>query len=84
MMINRNSKHYAYFKDNFERVIPFDNDPTSEAITEYFFKHIDKELKSNKTYSNKDGQTYKISDYVYLERVRVWETSTCWAEYSID
>jgi len=84
MLINKNSKHYAYFRDNFDRVIPFDKDPTSEAITEYFFNHIDKELKANKTYTNKDGLVYQISDFVYLERVRVWETSTCWAEYSAD
>lgn len=82
MLINRNSKHYKYFKDNFERVIPFDKDPTSEAIAEYFFKHIDKELKKNKVYTNKDGASYEISNFVFLEKVRIWETASCWAEYS--
>ncbi|HBM16484.1 MAG TPA: 6-pyruvoyl tetrahydropterin synthase [Lentisphaeria bacterium] len=82
MLINKNSKHYSYFKENFERVIPFDTDPTSEIISEYFFKHIESQLIREKVYTNKDGVTYAIGDYVFLERVRVWETSSCWAEYS--
>ena len=84
MLINKNSKHYDYFRENFERVIPFDTDPTSEIISEFFFNRIDTELKKNKVYKNKDGASYTISEFVYLERVKVWETANCWAEYSID
>ena len=84
MLISSESKHYDYFSKNFDRVIPFEKqDPTSEAIAEKIFKHISAELAKNKYYTNKDGSSYKISDKVYFERVRVWETTNCWAEYSI-
>jgi len=83
MLINSESKHYDYFFKNFDRVITFEKqDPTSEAIAERIFKYINTELTRNKYYTNKDGSIYKISDKVYLERVRVWETVNCWAEYS--
>lgn len=85
MLINSESEHYDYFSKNFDKVIVFEkHDPTSEAIAEKIFKHINAELSKNKYYTNKDGSTYKISDKVFLERVRVWETANCWAEYSAE
>ena len=76
--------HYEYFKNNFSRIIPFEKkDPTSEAIAETLFKFFEKELTGKRVYVNKDGAEHKISPDVKLERLRIWETATCWAEFSI-
>ncbi|MCP4176628.1 MAG: 6-carboxytetrahydropterin synthase [bacterium] len=84
MLINTDSPHYEYFKNNFDRIIGFEGkDPTSEAVSEMIFKHIEKSLKNQKIFTNKDGNEYTLSKHAYLERVRVWETVTCWAEYSL-
>ena len=83
MLINSESEHFEYFSKNFDKVLPFEKqDPTSEAIAKKIFDHINTELTNNKFYTNKDGNAYKISDNVFLERVRVWETVNSWAEYS--
>jgi 6-pyruvoyltetrahydropterin/6-carboxytetrahydropterin synthase len=85
MYINTSSPHYKYFKENFKKVIPFeDKDPTSEAIAEQMFKYFEKNLKIGSTITNKAGNTYKITNNIKLERVRLWETKSSWAEYSID
>ena len=84
MCINTDSPHYEYFKNNFSRIIPFEKkDPTSEAIAETLFKFFEKELTGKRIYSNKDGVVYEISPEVKLDRLRIWETATCWAEFSI-
>jgi len=82
MLINTDSKHYQYFKDNFERVIPFESkDPTSEVIVKTLFTYFQEELNKGREYINKNGSKYIISGEVRVERVRVWETASCWAEY---
>ena len=81
MLINTNSKHYEYFKDNFDRIIPFEGiDPTSEIIAKTLFDYITKQLLEKKVFTNKKGITFTVSGNVKIERVRVWETESCWAE----
>jgi len=83
MYVNTGSEHYKYFKDNFEKVIPFeDKDPTSEAIAELMFKHFEKTLKPGAVIESKSGATYIIKNNIKLERVRLWETNSSWAEFS--
>lgn len=83
MCINTDSKHYQYFKENFERIIPFEKkDPTSEVIAETLFTYFEEELKTGSAHINKNGREYRIDKQVKLERVRVWETANCWAEFT--
>ena len=82
MCINTDSPHYKYFKDNFDRIIPFKKkDPTSEVIAETLFEFFEKELETRNIYINDNGDKYAINKHIKLERVRVWETATCWAEF---
>ena len=84
MYINTASPHYKYFKDNFEKIIPFeDKDPTSEVIVETMFKHFEKVLKPGTVIKAKNNGTYKITNNIKLERVRLWETKSSWAEYAV-
>ncbi len=82
MCINTDSAHFEYFKSNFKRVIPFEKqDPTSEVIAETLFNFFEEQLQKSRVYTNKEGAEYCISNHVKLERVRIWETATCWAEF---
>lgn len=62
-----------------ERVIAFaDTEPTTEVLAKTFFDEIAKELGE---YAVREATRYKLRSSVRLVRVRVWETSSSWAEY---
>lgn len=59
-----------------------DTDPTTEVIAKDLFDYIDAVLKEGFHGSSACGASYKIeAGSVALERVRVWETPSSWAEY---
>jgi len=67
-----------------ERIVEFDGaDPTTEVIARYLFDHLDVKIGAAEALSDAEG-TYSIDPRVRLERVRVWETPTTWAEYARD
>lgn len=68
------------------RVITFDQtDPTTEVMARHMFEYIQKALRQELTYKSADGKpAYRIGKTVKLERVRLWETSSSWAEYSVE
>lgn len=62
-----------------ERVIPFaDTEPTTEVLAKTFFDEIARELVA---YSQLTTTRYKLRLDVRLVKVRVWETSSSWAEF---
>ena len=62
------------------RIIPFKHqDPTTEVIARMIYKKVHNSLKD---YALKKDESFPLSKNVKLIRVRVWETSKCWAEYS--
>jgi 6-pyruvoyltetrahydropterin/6-carboxytetrahydropterin synthase len=64
-----------------DRVIAFqDTEPTTEVLAKVFFNAIQQGLKD---YAKRTDTRYKLRDSVRLVRIRVWETSSAWAEYSI-
>lgn len=67
-----------------ERVVVFDNqDPTTEAMAKRIFDFIAAELRAAKTYRDENGHEYRFPPGVQVERVRVTETSSSWAEYGL-
>lgn len=80
MCINTKDPMYKSFKKTYgDRVIGFDNiDPTTEVIAKLIFDQVKDSLDK---YSKKRGQPFVLAKGVRLARVRVWETSTSWAEY---
>ncbi len=81
LCMNTNDPNFATFRQVYgERIIPFEQkDPTSEVIAACVFKKAKAALADavcNGTIS------YPVRNCVKLERVRVWETSSTWAEYS--
>ncbi len=62
-----------------ERIIPFeDEDPTTEVMARMIF-HKAAELLAG--YGENPTAAYELRHSVRLCRVRVWETSSSWAEY---
>lgn len=60
-----------------DHVIPFNNtDPTTEVLARTIFKNLRTHLAAPAVDPN-----YPISPCVHLERVRVTETASSWAEY---
>jgi 6-pyruvoyltetrahydropterin/6-carboxytetrahydropterin synthase len=65
-----------------ERVLLFEGqDPTTEVLARWLYEGIAERLEAGRVVGSPSGTTYTIPEGLRLERVRVWETSTSWAEY---
>ncbi len=65
-----------------DRVILFEGvDPTTEVLVRWLFDGIAARLNGGQVVATPSGTGYRIPPGVRLERVRVWETATSWAEY---
>ena len=79
LCMNSADPNFARFREIYgDRIIPFDQgDPTSEAMARVVFEHTAAALKR----AQEGHCSYPVRPCVRLERVRVWETSSSWAEY---
>jgi len=67
-----------------ERIIALDAiDPTTEAMAKHMYDFIALELAAGKVYHDDRGNPYRFPAGLKLDRVRVTETSSSWAEYGI-
>jgi 6-pyruvoyltetrahydropterin/6-carboxytetrahydropterin synthase len=80
LCMNTADPAYADFKSRYgERVIGFENqDPTTELMARTIFDHADTALTD---YARRSDTRYRLAASVRLVRVRVWETTSSWAEY---
>jgi len=80
LCMNTDDPQYAHFKAAYgDRVIGFPHrDPTTEVLAQAVFEHLSERLS---TYVATAQTGYVVRAEVCLERVRVWETSSSWAEY---
>ena len=71
---------YQEFKDRYgARVIGFENqDPTTEIMARTIFEHTARALAAH---AARGDTRYRLRAGVRLVRVRVWETTSSWAEY---
>jgi len=81
LCMNTADPAYGDFKARYgERVIGFDNeDPTTEVMAKAIFDHTRAALAA---YRDQLGAAYPLRSAVRLVRVRVWETTSSWAEYA--
>ena len=77
--VNTDDPMYGVLKEAYgDRVIGFVSvDPTSEVMAKTVFDYVQNKLEHIKM----QGGTWPVRAVVKLERVRVWETSSSWAEY---
>jgi 6-pyruvoyltetrahydropterin/6-carboxytetrahydropterin synthase len=81
MCINTDDPKYSDFQTAYgERLIPFkQQDPTSEIMAKTIFDACEKGLKD---YLNTSHTQYPLRPEVRIKSIRVWESSSAWAEYS--
>jgi len=81
LCMNTADPAYPEFKARFgERVIGFENqDPTTELMARTIFDHARQALAA---YAARRDGSYRLEAAVRLVRVRVWETTSSWAEYA--
>lgn len=69
---------------NRTRVVVFENqDPTTEALARRIYDFVRGEIARASVYTDEHGNSFGLSADLILERVRVTETSSSWAEYGI-
>jgi 6-pyruvoyltetrahydropterin/6-carboxytetrahydropterin synthase len=80
LCMNTSDRMYETLKAAYgDRVIGFvDTEPTTEVLAKTFFDEIKIRLQAE---VRSRGAKYPIRGDVRLVRVRVWETSSSWAEY---
>lgn len=82
LAVNSNDPIVATLGPLGERTVVFENqDPTTEAMAKRLYDFIASELSGAKTYTDENGHQYRFPAGVVVERVRVTETSSSWAEY---
>lgn len=80
LCLNTTDPNFAFFRKAYgDRIIPFEKtDPTSEVMARVIFEELQRQLAS----AAKDSAAPRpLRSGVRVERVRVTETRTTWAEY---
>jgi 6-pyruvoyltetrahydropterin/6-carboxytetrahydropterin synthase len=66
------------------RVVVFDNeDPTTEVMARRIFEEVTGAIAEGRVLTDADGNAFGFPTGLVLERVRVTETSSSWAEYGV-
>jgi len=82
MAINSEDSHRPLMEKSSERLIVFDKkDPTTEVLAKHIFDAVSEQIQSKRTITDDQGHTYTFPDGLQLDRIRIWETSSTWAEY---
>jgi len=64
------------------RVIEFEGeDPTTETMARRIFEAVAEAVRTGASYADEEGVSYRFPPGVVVERVRLTETPTSWAEY---
>jgi 6-pyruvoyltetrahydropterin/6-carboxytetrahydropterin synthase len=81
LCMNTDDPAYADFKARYgDRVIGFEHqDPTTELMAKTIFDHATQALAE---YASSENARYPLRPEVRLVSVRVWETTSSWAEYA--
>ena len=61
--------------------IPGLGNPTTEVLARWLHAEISTQLLADRVVLTPSGASYRLPEGLELERVRVWETSSSWAEY---
>lgn len=83
MLVNSADPMAAALAPVKERVIALEGvDPTTEVLAEKIYRFLESELRAGRTYRDEQGLEYRFGRGVRIERVRVTETSSSWAEFA--
>ena len=79
MCMNTGDHAYTEMRSRYgDRVVGFEGrDPTTEVMAEEIFRRVQTGMSEHRA----TGGVYGLRDSVRLVSVRLWETSSSWAEY---
>lgn len=80
LCMNTADPQFAHFRQVYgERIIPFEQaDPTTEVMAATIFLHFKEKLAAHIA---RGSGHYAVRAAVRVVKVRLWETSSSWAEY---
>jgi 6-pyruvoyltetrahydropterin/6-carboxytetrahydropterin synthase len=82
MALNSNDPLLPTLEKQAARLVVYKNeDPTTEVLARKIFELV--KSKVGTTFVSKDGIRYALPASLIIERVRVTETSSSWAEYGV-
>ncbi len=83
LMINSNDPFFASIPEQYRaRLIVLDNeDPTTEVLARRIYEFVSSQIKAGGSFTDPNGNVFSLPTHLVLERVRVSETSSSWAEY---
>jgi len=86
MAINTDDPMLETLRATGERLVLFDKtDPTTEVMARSVFDHLADQIERRATFHDADtGAVYTFPAGLKVERVRVTETSSSWAEYGVE
>jgi 6-pyruvoyltetrahydropterin/6-carboxytetrahydropterin synthase len=81
LCVNTADPQYSMLKEAYgERIVGFDSEePTTEVLARTFFVALEDRLRAA---AGEGRDKYPVRPEVRVVRVRVWETSSSWAEFS--
>jgi 6-pyruvoyltetrahydropterin/6-carboxytetrahydropterin synthase len=81
MAINSSDKALTMFRERGDRLVVVPNqDPTTEVLARLIYEEVASRV--GREFAAKDGVVYRLPAHLTIERVRVSETATTWAEYA--
>jgi len=82
LALNTDDPQFSYLENTYgDRIIRFEHvDPTSEVMAQMIFQHAREALQKLATETGADTR-YPVRPIVRVEKVRVTETASSWAEY---
>ncbi len=80
LCMNTADPQFAHLRETYgDRIIPFENaDPTTEVMAATIFRHFKAALTKRTASAH---EPYPVRPAVRVVKVRLWETSSSWAEY---
>ena len=85
LMVNSDDAFLGSLPEQYrERLIVLENeDPTTEVLARRIYAFVRDQIKAGGSFSDPSGNLFSLPTHLILERVRVTETSSSWAEYGI-
>jgi len=86
LMVNSNDPILESLPEQYQtRLIVLENeDPTTEVLARRIFEYVAAQLKAGGSFADGGGHVFMLPTHLTLERARVSETSSSWAEYGRD
>jgi len=86
LMLNSDDAYLETIPEQYrERLIVLDGvDPTTEVLAERIYQFVQGQIRAGESFTDpKTGNSFSLPTHLVLERVRVSETSSSWAEYGL-